>query len=119
MRREELYLRDIVEAADHIAQFIAKSGPSGFRESELLRSAVVQKLAVMGEAAARVSDELKARHPEVPWPKIVAFRHILVHAYFGIDWDVVWRAASKESPALRDQIESILRAEFGGAEGEG
>lgn len=116
MRREELYLRDIVEAAAHIAQFIAGLGRSGFQKSELVRSAVVQKLALIGEAAAHVSAELQARYPEVPWLKIVAFRNILVHAYFGIDWDEIWRAASKESPALRDQIESILRAEFG-AEG--
>ena len=65
MRREELYLRDIVEAADHIARFVAESGLSGFRQSEMVRSAIVQKLAVIGEAASRVSDELQDRHAEV------------------------------------------------------
>ena len=114
MRREELFLRDIVEAADHIAQFIVGLDRSGFQQSELVRSAVIQKLALIGEAAARVSAEVQTRSPEVPWPKIVAFRNILVHAYFGIDWDEVWRAATKESPALRAQVESILRAEFTG-----
>jgi len=89
MRREELYLRDIVEAADHIARFIIGLDRSGFHGAELVRSAVVHKLAVIGEAAAHVSDELRSRYPEVPWPKIVAFRNILVHAYFGIDWDEV------------------------------
>ncbi|MGC9968988.1 MAG: HepT-like ribonuclease domain-containing protein [Bryobacteraceae bacterium] len=112
MRREELYLRDIVEAVDHIGAFIAGIEFSSFEESELIRSAVVQKLAVVGEAAARVSDQLQARHPEVPWPKIVAFRNILVHAYFGIDWPEVWLAASKQAPQLRDQVAFILRAEF-------
>jgi uncharacterized protein with HEPN domain len=51
----------------------------------MLRSAVVQKLAIIGEAAARVSEEIKTRQPHVPWPRIVAFRNILIHAYFGID----------------------------------
>jgi uncharacterized protein with HEPN domain len=59
MRREELYLRDIVEAANHIAGFIAGLDPMSFQESELVRSAVAQKLAIIGEAAARVSDEMK------------------------------------------------------------
>lgn len=112
MRREELYLRDIVEAASHVADFIAGLEFSSFQESELVRSAVVQKLAVIGEAAARISDELKARHSEIPWPRIVAFRNILVHAYFGIDWPVVWLAATKQATELRDQVASILRAEF-------
>src|SRR5438132_132450 len=113
MRREELYLRDIVEAANHIEQFITGLDRLGFQESELVRSAVVQKLAVIGEAAADVPEEVRLRRPEVAWPKIVAFRNILVHAYFGIDWDEVWRAATKESPALRAQVELILRSDFG------
>ena len=116
MRREELYLRDIVEAADHIARFVAESGLSGFRESEMVRSAIVQKLGVIGEAASRVSDELKDRHAEVLWPKVVAFRNILIHAYFGIDWEIVWLAASEEPPVLRDQIARILD-EFGNPDG--
>lgn len=113
MRREELYLRDVIEAADHITAFLANADFPAFRESELIRSAIVQKLAVMGEAAARLSDEMRARHCEVPWPRLVAFRNILVHAYFGIDWDVVWQAATREVPALRTQVASILHSEFG------
>ena len=112
MRHERLYLNDIVEAADHIAEFIAGADFQAFQGSEMLRSAVVQKLGVIGEAAARVSADLTSRHPEVPWPQIVAFRNILIHAYFGIDWDIVWLAASEETPVLRDQIARILD-EFG------
>ena len=83
MRHESLYLNDIVEAADHIAEFIAGTDFEEFQKSELLRSAVVQKLGIVGEAAARVSDAITSRHPEVPWPQIVAFRNILIHAYSG------------------------------------
>ena len=117
MRHESLYLNDIVEAADHIAEFIAGADFQAFQESEMLRSAVVQKLGVIGEAAARVSGDLTSRHPEVPWPQIVAFRNILIHAYFGIDWDVVWRAATNRCPVLRCQIADILAADFGVQDG--
>ncbi len=113
MRLERLYLNDIVEAADHIAQFIAGVDFETFKKSEMLRSAVVQKLGIVGEAAAHIPEELTARYPEVPWPQIVAFRNILVHAYFGIDWDVVWRAATNRCPVLRVQVAGILAAEFG------
>ena len=110
MRHESLYLNDIVEATDHIAQFIAGVDFQAFHTSEMLRSAIANKLGVIGEAAARVSEELATRHPEVPWPQIVAFRNILVHAYFGIDWDVVWRAATNRCPVLRVQVARILAA---------
>jgi uncharacterized protein with HEPN domain len=117
MRRDELYLRDIVEAVEHIATFLAGADFEAFQRSEMMRSAVVQKLAIVGEAAARVSERLRANHPEVPWPQIVAFRNILVHAYFGIDWDEVWRAARSRCPVLRERISAILAGEFGGAGG--
>jgi uncharacterized protein with HEPN domain len=81
----------------------------------MLRSAVVQKLATIGEAAARVSEDVKGRHPQVPWPQIIAFRNILIHTYFGIDWDVVWRAARNRCPILREQVAGILTAESGDA----
>ena len=78
MRHETLYLTDIVEAADHIAGFIAGTDSEQFRKSELLRSAVVHKLSVNAEAAARLSEDQTARNPQLPWPQIVAFRNILV-----------------------------------------
>ena len=111
MRREILYLTDIIEAADHIAAFIAGMEHEQFLQSELVRSAVVQKLAIIGEAAARISPELKIREPQIPWAQVVAFRNILVHAYFGIDWDEVWQVSRNRCPSLREQVAQILAAE--------
>jgi uncharacterized protein with HEPN domain len=119
MRHESLYLTDMVEAADHIAEFISGAEFQTFQDSELLRSAVVQKLAIIGEAAARVSEELRDRYPQVPWLQIIAFRNILVHAYFGIDWEVVWLAARNRCPVLRERVAGILAAESRQTGGEG
>src|SRR5260370_40940715 len=86
MRHESLYRTDLIEGADHIAEFIAGTDFEMFQKSEMLRSAVVQKLSIIGEAAARVSEEVRARYPQVPWPQTIAFRNLLVHADFVIDW---------------------------------
>ena len=107
--------RDVVEASDISRAIHNMTRSFGLPIVRNLSEVRSYKLAVISEAAADLPDELKARHVEVPWPRIVAFRNILVHAYFGIDWDLVWRAANKESPFLRTQIEVILRSEFGGA----
>jgi uncharacterized protein with HEPN domain len=115
MRREDLYLNDIIEAADHIAAFLAGTDFEAFQKSEMLRSAVVQKLAIIGEASARLPEALQNRYPQVPWPQLVAFRNILVHAYFGIDWREVWLVASNRCPVLREQAAGILAEESGGA----
>jgi len=61
----------------------------------------------------RLPGTLHAAHAEVPWSRIVAFRNILIRAYFGVDWEVVWIAATKEAPALPKQVTEILKTEFG------
>ena len=112
MRPERLYLSDIVEAADAIAEFLEDVPEEQFLKSDLFRSAALQKLTVIGEAASRLPEELCERHPEIPWGDIVGFRNIAVHAYFAVDWSIVWVAATEEAPLLRRQIAEILAQEF-------
>lgn len=114
MRRDRLYLADIVEAADAIAAFLKGVERRAFLASDLLRSAVLHKLTVIGEAAARLSPDLKRRHPEISWADIVAFRNIAVHAYFGVEWAIVWVAATEDAPLLKAQVERVLKKEFSG-----
>jgi len=86
MRGEELYLANIVEAADVIQRFLKTVERDTFLENDLFRSVVPQRLIVIGEAAARLPKEFRERHPEIEWEDIVAFRNIAVHANFVVDW---------------------------------
>ncbi len=70
MRREELYLNDIVEAAESIQRFLAGIEREIFLQNDLLRSAVLQKLTIIGEAVARLPMEFRDRHPEMEWDDI-------------------------------------------------
>jgi uncharacterized protein with HEPN domain len=81
MRPERLYLNDIIEAADSIQGFLDGIQESEFLSNDLIRSAVLQKLTVIGEAAARLPEELCQRYPEIPWRGIAGFRNIAIHAY--------------------------------------
>ena len=88
--------------------------------ADLCRRYGVKELSLFGSAVRnemRPGSDLTSRHPEAPWPQIAAFRNILIHAYFGIDWDVVWRAATNRCPVLRGQIADILVADFGTPDG--
>ena len=80
--------------------------------NELVQSAVLHKLTIIGEAAARISEELKKRHSKVEWKTIVGFRNIVVHAYFSIKWTIVWETATKDVSSLREQILQILQNDF-------
>lgn len=94
MPREKLYLTDIVEASDAIRNFLQGVFREHFIGNDLLRSAVLQKLTIIGEAASRLTKTFRAQRPEVEWADIVAFRNIAVHAYFAVDWTIVWSAAT-------------------------
>src|SRR5581483_8894762 len=104
MRREDLYLCDILEAADAISKFISGISEMVFLENDLIRSAVLQKLLIIGESAARLSEEFKTKRPELQWREIVGFRNIAIHAYFAVDWEIVWGAAAINAPLLRKQV---------------
>lgn len=112
MRREELYLKDMVEAAEAIHSFIYNVKKNDFVNNDLIRSAVLQKLTIIGEAAARLPKDFRDHHSEVEWSDIVAFRNIAVHAYFAVDWSIVWVTATHDVPDLQSIIERILSNEY-------
>ncbi|MBN1812743.1 MAG: DUF86 domain-containing protein [Anaerolineae bacterium] len=112
MRPDVLYLRDIIEAAEAIGRFIAGMGREKFVKDELRQAGVLQKLIVIGEAAAHLSKEFRALHPEIEWADIVGFRNIAVHEYFGVSWRIVWVTATNDVPDLHARISRILSEEY-------
>ncbi len=112
MRREELYLADIVEAADAIGRFLAGVDHDEFMHDELLQSGVLQKLIVIGEAASRLPLAFRENHTGIEWSDIAAFRNIAVHVYFSVDWAIAWVSATRDAPELRRQITEILANEY-------
>ena len=114
MRREDLYLSDILEAIADIEEFIAGVDRETFLGDKLRRSAVLHELTIVGEAAVRLSPQFRARHPNVEWQKIAAFRNIVVHSYFVVDLSIVWVAATADAALLITQVKKILAEDFQG-----
>lgn len=106
MRREELYLPDIQDATKAVELFIKDVEKGDFLSSDLLQSAVLQKFMIIGEAASKISKELKDRHPEIDWKALVGFRNFLANVYFSANLEIVWLAASSRVKTLRSQITS-------------
>ena|ERR1035437_1253477 len=112
MRTEAHYLWDIIDAVDAIDRFIAGKNIDQFAGDEILRSAVHAKLIIAGEAVTQLSDSLTGKYPLVPWQQIRGFRNVVIHGYFKIDWDIIWGAATKDAPELREAETLMLSREF-------
>jgi uncharacterized protein with HEPN domain len=71
--------------------------------------AVLRNLEVIGEASRQLPDELKEKHPNVPWDNMYRTRNILAHQYFGIDAQIIWRIATVHLPENLKGIEEIIQ----------
>lgn len=111
-QRTEDYLHDIVQFASEIELLLSGVDADTFAGSDVIRSTVLLKLIWIGEAANHIPTGIQERNPHVPWGRIIAFRNVGIHRYFGMDWTLAWEAATLHAPALSDEIKRILAAEF-------
>ena len=110
MRDDRARLEDILQAIAATARYAVRGRPALDRD-ELVQSWMVYHLTIIGEAAARLSPEVRHRHPEIPRPRVIGMRNILIHGYFAIDLEEVWATVEERVPVLRSQVEMILRGD--------
>jgi uncharacterized protein with HEPN domain len=108
MRSDRLYLADVLDAIQAVERFTADCDEARFVADELIQSAVLQKLSVIGEAASRLSDVSLSAASDVPWKEIVGFRNIAVHAYFSVDWRIVFVTVTDDLPQLKSSVIALL-----------
>ena len=109
MPREcKAYLKDILEAIRKIEKYTEGQSFNDFREDELKQDGVVRNLEIIGEAVKNIPDEIKNKKSEVEWKKVAGLRDILIHAYFGIDVDIVLDIVKNKTPELKEKILEIL-----------
>lgn len=112
MRREELYLADLVDNARAVRGYLDSVTRERWDTDAMVRDAVLYRMLLLGEIASALPAGLRDRHPDVAWRQIRAFRNLAVHKYFGVDWAVVWKIAREEPPVLEKQVLAIIKAEF-------
>jgi uncharacterized protein with HEPN domain len=110
VRNDRERLLDIQEAIAAIERH-AGTGRHAFEADELIQIWVIHHLQIIGEAVRALSEDFRARNSQVNWAGIIGARNVLVHQYFGIDWDVVWTVVQSDLPVLKRQIEEILVGE--------
>lgn len=108
MSRDAAYLLDIYQSAQIIQGFVLDMDEDKFNADIKTQDAVIRRLAIMGEAAKRVSSELKEHYPAIPWRSMSGMRDILVHDYNKVNLERVWRVIIDEMPQIILQIEPLI-----------
>lgn len=106
---DRIRIGHMIEAAEDVLGFAAGRTRADLDTDRMLLFALVRAVEIIGEAASKVSDEMRSAHAGIPWKAIIGMRNRLVHAYFDIDADILWVAVTVEIPALLTQVKALAR----------
>jgi uncharacterized protein with HEPN domain len=103
------YLQDIIIAIDLAQSFIANTTFEAFQTDFKTSFAVIRALEIIGEATKNIPVPIREQYPAIPWKGFAGMRDKLIHAYFGVNLEVVWDTVQQDLPQLRPVIEQILQ----------
>lgn len=106
-RDDDLLLSDMIECCRKILNFVQGMEYESFTNDEKTVDAVIRNFEVLGEAGKYISAEIRSENPLVEWRKISDFRNILIHQYFGIDYEIMWDIIQHELPNQLQFLEQV------------
>jgi uncharacterized protein with HEPN domain len=107
-REWAFYVDDMIGFAEKILAYTKGLDQAAFVASTLTYDATLRNLELIGEASTHIPDEIRRAHPEIPWRMIIATRNRLIHAYLGIDDDIVWSIIQDDIPGLLPALRKMI-----------
>ncbi len=107
------FLRHIAHECDYLMNLQHGRDRAALLDDPTNSRAIVRSLEVIGEAVKKLPLELRQKYPHVEWADIAGMRDVLIHHYFGIDYDIVWGVLQKEIPDLHHELQRIIAQEGG------
>jgi uncharacterized protein with HEPN domain len=102
------YLEHILDEAKFLLDRSRGVDEESFLRDETLKRAFARSVEVMGEAVKQIPDSVRQQYPSVEWRAIAGMRDRLIHAYYGVNYEIVWDAVINKVPLLAENIELIL-----------
>ena len=108
-RSIRLYVDDIQESISRIEAYTKDFTFDGFKDDTKTIDAVVRNLEIIGEAVKNIPESVKSEHPDIPWHEIMGMRNKIIHEYFGVEEETLWKTAKDDLPKFKKQIEVLAR----------
>ena len=107
---DDIRLKHMLDAAEEAIGFAEGRSRTDLDHDRMLVLAIMKDIEIIGEGASKLSYEFRSLYPEIPWSRIIGMRNRLTHAYFDINLNVLWHTVTVNLPALKEQLEGILKA---------
>jgi uncharacterized protein with HEPN domain len=104
---DTILLRHIIDAAAEISEYVKNRSRQDLDKDRMLQHSLIRCLEVIGEAASKISESFRDQHADYPWREMIVMRNRLIHAYFDINLDIVWKTCSLEIPELVEKLAKI------------
>ncbi len=111
MKSPKPYLKHILQECEFLMEKSKGMSFGDFIKDPVLVRAFIRSLEIIGEAVKNLPAEFKEKYPEVPWKEIAGMRDKLIHEYFGVNYEIIWKTIHKDVPELKIKIEKIMRNE--------
>jgi len=109
MKDDLAFIEHILLCIGKIQEYTKSLTAQEFNNNELIQDAVIRNIEIIGEATKKISKDLKSQYREIPWKEMSGMRGKLIHDYFGVDVDVVWKTVNEDIPYLKSLIEYITK----------
>jgi len=106
--RDRIFIQHMRDHALEVLQFIHERERADLDKDRLLLRGLSMSIGIIGEAARAVSDETREKYPDIPWADMIGTRNFLFHAYFKVDYDILWNTTQLDIPLLLQKLEALL-----------
>ena len=106
-RGMSVYVRDMLDSIGQIEEYTKGMDRNGFEASLQVQDAVARRLEIIGEASKNLPKTATAKYPQIPWKEIAGMRDVLIHGYFGINAERVWKTVGADLPELKKALQEI------------
>jgi len=102
-------VKHMIDTINEALAFVSGKSRDGLDRDRQLTLSLIKEIEILGEAASRVSEAFRKKHPEIPWAVIVSTRNRLIHGYFDINLDIVWNTVFLEFKPLLKKLSKIIK----------